>query len=291
MIEITADIVRSLIPSRDEAGHKGTFGTALVIAGSRYMTGAGVLATGSCLRSGVGMVKYLSEEEALLPVQINCPCALTSSLGKDVKDAVRSLKQSLPKTSACLIGPGCDAGDEKICAALTFVLQEAKAVVIDASALTVISEHKEHFLPLISGRTDKGLLPAILTPHPGEFARLTGSELAFGEEGCRAFAEKNKCVLVLKGNDTFISDAQGECYVNIGSNSGLAKGGSGDVLAGLMTGLYAQGMAPLDAAIAAVFIHSLCGKYAAEQKGVRAMLPSDLAGFFPEVLNGILNAR
>ena len=263
---------------------------ALVIAGSRYMTGAGVLATESCLRSGVGMVRYLSEEEALLPVQINCPCALTSSLGEDIKDTVSSLKTGLAKATACLIGPGCDAGDEKIKSALTYVLQESKAVVIDASALNIISCYKDHYLSLIAARADKGLDPAILTPHPGEFARLCGKDVRCGEEGCGAFAKEHKCVLVLKGSDTVISDPNGVCYVNKGSNSGMAKGGSGDVLAGLMTGLYAQGMAPMEAALSAVYIHSLCGKFAAEQKGVRAMLPSDLPGFVPEVMNGILKA-
>lgn len=287
MIEITSDLVRSLMPQRDERGHKGTFGTALIVAGSPYMTGAGVLATESCLRSGAGMVRIISDDDALLPVKINCPCALTAPLGKDVKDALKNVKKYLPKASACLIGPGTDEEDDKIRSVLTYLIPEAGSLVIDASALNIISRYKDHYMPLISARPEKGLDPAVLTPHVGEFARLCDGVLKPDGEGISKFASEYNAVVVLKSSDTLISGGQGDSYVNRGSNSGLAKGGSGDVLAGLLTGLYAQGMKAADAAVAAVYIHAQAGACARSLKGARAMLPSDLPGFFPEVMNGI----
>jgi NAD(P)H-hydrate epimerase len=289
MIEITNDSVRSLLPQRDGRGHKGTFGTALIVAGSPYMTGAGVLAAESCLRSGAGMVRYMSDEKALLPVQIKCPCALTSSIGNDMEESRASIKKYYPKASACLIGPGTDEEDDRIRTILTVLISGAKALVIDASALNIISRYKDHYLPLIASRQDKGLDPAVLTPHLGEFARLCDGVLDPGEEGALKFASEYKTVLVLKSHDTLVADTEGNCYVNKGENSGLAKGGSGDVLSGLMTGLYAQGMKAQDAAVAAVYIHAKAGLCARSQKGERAMLPSDLPDMFPEVINGIFD--
>ena len=289
MLEITKESVRQLMPARDEAGHKGSFGQALIVAGSPYMTGAGVLATESCLRSGVGMVRYMSDDKALLPVQINCPCALTSSIGNDMEESRASIKKYYPKASACLIGPGTDEEDDRIRTVLTILIANAKALVIDASALNIISRYKDHYLPLIASRTDKGLDPAILTPHIGEFTRLCDGVLKADEEGAAKFAQEYKLVLVLKNNNTIVSDPDGECRINKVSNSGLAKGGSGDVLSGLMTGLYAQGMKAEDAAAAAVYIHSQAGIHARSDKGERVMLPSDLPAKFTEVINGIFD--
>lgn len=284
MNEISPDIVRSLIPPRDDKGHKGSFGTALIIAGSRYMTGAGVLSTEAALRSGTGIVRYMSEDEALLPVKIYCPCAVTSPIGED---PIASLKDNLKKATATLIGPGVREDDEKILMILTHVLGRAKTLAADASALNIISRYKDHYLSLIKERQGNGLAPVVLTPHIGEFRRLSGGEYSPDEEGCVRFAKDLGCVLVLKDSDTLIAGPDGRTFINRGCNSGMAKGGSGDVLAGLLTGLLAQGMAPLDAAVAATYIHSQSGVLAAEQKGVRAMLPSDLTGFFPEVMKGL----
>lgn len=284
MNEISSDIVRSLIPPRDDKGHKGSFGTALIIAGSRYMTGAGILSTEAALRFGTGIVRYMSEDEALLPVKICCPCALTSPIGQD---PIASVKANLKKATACLIGPGIPEDDDRIMMILTYILGSAKSVVVDASALNIISRYKDHYLSLVSARHGKGLDPAVLTPHIGEFGRIAGGSYTPDGEGCMRFAKDFGCVLVLKDSDTHIADPEGRTFINKGSNSGMAKGGSGDVLAGLLTGLLAQGMTPVNAAVAATYIHSQCGRLAAEQKGVRAMLPSDLTEFFPEVMKGL----
>ena len=289
MLEITKDSVRQLMPARDPAGHKGTFGQALIVAGSPYMTGAGVLACESCLRSGVGMVRYMSDDKSLLPVQINCPCALTSSIGNDVEESRAAIKKYYPKASACLIGPGTDEEDDRIRTVLTILITNAKALVIDASALNIISRYKDHYLPLIAERSDKGLDPAVLTPHLGEFARLCDGVLKPDEEGAAKFAEEYRLVLVLKNDHTMVSDPEGESYICKVSNSGLAKGGSGDVLSGLLTGLYAQGMRAEDAARAAVYIHSQAGILSRSEKGERVMLPSDLPEKFTDVMNGIFD--
>ena len=289
MIEITKESISSLMPARDDAGHKGSFGQALIVAGSPYMTGAGVLATEACLRSGAGMVRFMSSDEALLPVQINCPCALTSSIGSDIEESRASIKRYYPKASAFLIGPGTDEEDDRIRTILTILITKAKALVIDASALNIISRYKDHYLSLIAARMDQGLDPAVLTPHVGEFSRLCDGVLKPDEEGAVKFAEEYKLVLVLKSNNTLVTDPAGECFINKGNNSGLAKGGSGDVLSGLMTGLYAQGMKAQDAARAAVYIHSQAGMCARSDMGARVMLPSDLPARFKDVMNGIFD--
>jgi len=276
MVEIESGMVAKLFPERPEDGHKGTFGTALICAGSEFMTGAAVLSVDAALRSGVGMVRLMSQKEVLPIVQNNRPCALTTSFEDTPTATVRKLSKLMPKISACGIGPGIDKADPRAAAVLEYLIENAPALVIDASALDIVKSH--NLLPKIAKRVQSGLSPAILTPHVGEYKRLTGG----AEIDCCQFALENKCVTVLKNNKTIIAALDSTCYINKVSNSALAKGGSGDVLTGLITGFAAQGLDPLSAAVAGVHIHSLCGIKLAEQKGVRAGLPSDLTQMLPE---------
>lgn len=280
---IDDDIVRSLAPLRPEDGHKGTFGTALINAGSEYMTGALCLAVSSALRSGAGLVRAMAPDAALDPVRTTCPCALLSAVPEDVADAMRLAASLDKKADAVAVGPGMDIDDPRNKALIMTHILNARRLVIDAGALTVMSRDISEFAPLLSQRVSDGMEPAVLTPHVGEAARLFSYDLKSGdpsglEERCVQFARDNKCVMVLKNHKTLISSQDGKCYINCVGNSGMAKGGSGDVLTGLTAGFLAQGTDALSAAVSAVYIHAVSGDIAAEKIGRRAMLPTDIIG-------------
>jgi len=272
METITSELVAGMAPARSKDGHKGTFGTALIIAGSGYMTGAQVLMTSSALRSGAGMVRVYAPDDSLLPTKVNCPCALTSAWGDTEASAIRDLRRYLAKAACCGIGPGLDEDDRRSAALLETLINESPRLVIDAGALNILAKDRVRLFPMLKARIDKGFEPAVLTPHIGEYRRLTGGI----DQELVQFARDTGCVTVLKSNNTIVSSTDGKCYINNISNSGLAKGGSGDVLSGLLTGLMAQGMDALSASIAAVRIHAECGLILADECGRRAMLPQDM---------------
>lgn len=284
---ITSDMIEKLCPERPEDGHKGTFGTAMIVAGSRFMTGALTLATLSALRSGCGMVRAFAPEDSLTPVSINCPCALLSSWGATDTESIRKCNSYLSSVKAVGIGPGLDEADSRSLALLEHLILNAKNIVIDAGALNIMAKNRERVMPLLAKRVDDlGLAPAVVTPHIGEFKRLIRYEGDMGSEelidlSCQ-FALQNKCIAVVKTHKTIVSDASGKCYINTAGNSGMAKGGSGDVLTGLVTGLLAQGMKPVDASVSGVYLHAISGDLAALDLGKRTMIPEDLPGYFDE---------
>lgn len=271
---ITAELVESKAPVRPGDAHKNDFGHVLICAGSKYMTGALILATETALRSGAGLVTAFSTDDALLPLKANCPCALTAAWEEDVADTLRKANSLMKKASAVAIGPGLDESDPRSKALVEEFLLNAKALVVDAGALNIIAKYKEELLPVLASRKEHGLLPAVITPHVGEMRRLLREEVNY--EICAKFAADNSCLLILKNNKTMIFTPHLTCYSIQGDNSGLAKGGSGDVLTGLTAGLLAQGMKPCDAGISAVYLHSKAGSLAACEIGVRGMLPIDV---------------
>ena len=280
---LTDEMVRNMAPDRPESGYKGTFGTCLITAGSEYMPGAAVLACGAALRSGCGLVRVHSDPRTLDEVSANHPCALQSLRDGMPSGVLRNAGRLLEKADSVLIGPGIPSDDLNILPLLGLYIRDAKKLVVDAGALSAAAHDKEHILPLFRRRET----PAVLTPHMGEFARISA-----GVEGIEPddpshvaalkLAKKLKSVIVLKNSKTVIAVPGGRVYINDAENSGLAKGGSGDVLAGLLAGLLAQGIQPEEAACAAVKIHSEAGLLASDKYGTRAMLPSDLAEFLPE---------
>ena len=271
---VTAEYVKSLAPVRASDSHKNDFGHVLLCAGSKYMTGALVLSGEAALRSGAGLVTAFSQEEALLPVKVNCPCALTSSWEEDVTDTLRKASALLKKTTAAAIGPGLDEADPRSKALTEEFLLNAKVLLMDAGALNIMAQYREELMPLMASRRDRDLSPVVLTPHIGEMRRLLKAEVNY--ENCSRFSADNNAVLVLKNNKTMIFTPHFACYSIQGDNSGLAKGGSGDVLTGLTAGLLAQGMDPCDAAVSACYLHSRAGALAADYIGERAMLPTDV---------------
>ena len=191
----------------------------------------------------------------------------------------RWFAEQLTGKDACLIGPGIPPDSEKLGVMLRIAAEHAPHLVLDAGALTRLS-HDGEAMEAVSRRASRGLQPAVLTPHIGEFGRLLPGYTRDDMRRAGAWAEEKKVTLVLKSHETNIFTSDGKWYSNAVSNSGLAKGGSGDVLAGLLTGLLAQGMTEEDAAVCAVGIHSLAGRLCAKEHGRRAMLPSMLPGYY-----------
>lgn len=277
---ITQDLVSGMAPVRDDTAHKNDFGHVLVIAGSEFMTGALLLSVTSALRSGAGLVTAFSTAEALAPVKVYCPCALTSAWEESVTATLRKASALISKTSAVAIGPGLDESDPRSRALVEEVLLTAGAVVVDAGALNIISRYKEELLPVLASRKSRGLKPAVITPHVGEMRRLLKSEVE--PNVCAKFAADNACLLVLKDNKTLIYTPHDKWYSIQGDNSGMAKGGSGDVLTGLIAGFLAQGIKPCNAGVAAVYFHSRAGALLSNEVGARFMLPADLINKLPE---------
>lgn len=278
---VDAEWVRAHLPCRPAEGHKGSFGKCYLLAGSTGYTGAPVLAAQAAVRSGTGLV-FLGVPEPIYPIAAAktleaMPHPLPSDReGRVMAEALGEIQAKAEKCDAMLIGPGLgrSEGTEQLTAALLKRL--ALPVVLDADGINALSGHMD----VLEVRT----APLVLTPHDGEFARLGGCLECKDRVGvAKAFAEQYGCILVLKGHRTVTACPDGRVFVNTTGNSGMAKGGSGDVLAGLLTGLVAQGMEPGEAAAAAVWIHGRAGDLCAGELGERAMLPSDLIGRFSQV--------
>jgi NAD(P)H-hydrate epimerase len=275
-------------PARPKTSHKGTFGSALVIAGSTGMSGAAVLSGLGALRSGAGLV-FLAVPDAIQSiVAASEPSYLTIGLPSDTAgriagDAGIMLQQAAEGKSAVAIGPGLGQSD-----ALQSVVTELYAkcelpLVVDADGLNLLARSK---LNLGEKRA-----PRILTPHPGEFARLvdrtTGEVQEQREALAVELAARHQIVVVLKGQGTIITDGD-SVAVNKTGNSGMSTGGTGDVLTGLIVGLLAQGMQPLDAARLGTHLHGLAGDLAALQHSEPGLIASDLPRFLGEAWKQVL---
>ena len=268
-----AEEIRGLLPQRSKFAHKGTFGHALMISGSYGMMGAALLAGESCLRSGTGLVTLHVPKFGYGIVQTAFPEAIVSI---DQSDILFSEPPDLSPYSAIGIGPGlgCKPNSGK---GLKMLLERTKVpLVIDADGLNILSQHPD-WLELLPEGT-------ILTPHPKEFDRLAGESTDSYERHLkqREFASMHKVVVVLKGASTGIASPDGRYWFNTTGNSGMATGGSGDVLTGLIAGLLAQGIASLDAALAGVYLHGLAGDLAAESSSEEAVIAGDMILYLGE---------
>ena len=277
--ELNRQSVLSIQPERDPFGHKGSFGKVLLLCGSRGFTGAAYLAAMGALRSGAGLV-YLGVPEsiyAIEAVKLNEPVVfpLSDVDGKLSAEAIPQILNRLPAMDAILIGCGLGISEGTL-AVVKAVLETAVCpVVLDADGINVLSGHMD----ILRGRQ----YPTILTPHDGEFRRVGGSVGDDRMASAGAFASEFGCVLLLKGHRTCITDGQ-TGYVNGTGNPGMAVGGSGDVLAGILTGLLGQGMAPLKAAACGAWLHGAAGDLCAAELGQYAMLPTDMLNALSRLL-------
>ena len=277
--ELNHEDVLKILPERQDWGHKGTFGKILLLCGSRGFTGAAYLAAMGALRCGAGLV-YLGVPEsiyAIEAVKLNEPVVfpLPDSEGKLSTAALPEILKRLPQMDTVLIGPGLGQSEGTL-AVLQAVLENAACpVVVDADGINLLAKHKD----VVRGRTN----PTILTPHDGEFRRLGG---VIGEDRMAAAAEMARelgCIVLLKGHRTCITDGV-TGYRNVTGNPGMAVGGSGDVLAGMITALLGQKIAPLEAAAAAAWLHGAAGDLCANKLGQYAMLPTDMLEELPRLL-------
>ena len=259
--------VAPLLKTRRKFSHKGTYGHALLIAGSYGKMGAAVLSAEACLRSGVGLLHVHLPQVGYNIMQTALPEAMISL---DRYPNYFSEVPDLLPYDAVGIGPGLGK-EHQSQMALKLLLQEYKRpMVLDADALNILAENPT-WLPFLPSS-------AILTPHPKEFERLAGKwEDDFDKlEKQRAFASKYQVVVVLKGAHTSICSPDGKCYFNSTGNPGMATAGSGDVLTGIITGLLAQSYSPLEAAVLGVYLHGFAGDLSAKKVGYEALLASDL---------------
>ena len=279
MKELDHKAVLSILPDRQILAHKGNFGRILLLCGSRGYTGAAYLAAMGALRTGAGLT-YLGVPEsiyAIEAVKLNEPIVfpLPDDDGKLAVSAAEEIKGLLPKMDAALIGPGLGQSKGTL-AALKVVLRDFQgAVVVDADGINLLAQHKY----LLRGRT----APTVLTPHEGEFARIAGGVATDRQTAAEQLALELGAVVVLKGHGTIITDGT-VTYRNPTGNPGMAVGGSGDVLAGMVVSLLGQGVDPVEAAVAAVWLHGAAGDVCAEKLGQYAMLPTDILEELPRLM-------
>lgn len=273
------ELVLSLLPDRNPWGHKGNFGKLLLLCGSRGYTGAAFFAAMGALRAGAGLV-FLGVPESIYgieAVKLNEPVIfpLPDAGGRLSADAVPEILTRLPQMDAVLVGPGLGQSEGTL-AVVRAVLEKAECpVVVDADGINVLSAHRD----LLRGRKS----PTILTPHDGEFARLGG---VIGEDRMAAAADLAHdlgCVVLLKGHETCITDGT-DGYLNPTGNPGMAVGGSGDVLAGVITALLGAGLPPLEAAACGAWLHGAAGDRCAAELGQYGMLPTDMLSALPRLM-------
>ena len=267
------------LPDRDPWAHKGRFGRVLLLCGSLGYTGAAYLAAMGALRCGSGLV-YLGVPQSIYAIEaVKLSEAIVFPLaeedGKLASSALDEILTRLPGMDAVLIGCGLGRSPE-VEQVVCQVLRSAQCpVVLDADGINVIGAHRD----ILRGRS----AATVLTPHAGEFARLGPAMLADDMHTAAAFADNWNCILVLKGHETCITDGSTH-YRNRTGNPGMAVGGSGDLLAGMIVSLVGQGLQPLHAAACAAWLHGAAGDLTAAQLGQMAMLPSDMLQHLPRLL-------
>lgn len=271
---------------RQADAHKGTFGKALIVAGSRGMSGAAVLCGSAALRGGAGLVQVASPSDVQPCVASGNPCYTTACLPIEMKehglaeDAVPVILELAKSAEVLAIGPGLGQS-AKVAEVIEILLVQADLpVVLDADGINALAKLRTDVLK-------RRPAPTVLTPHPGEFARLlkcSADDVQSNREELAArFAHDHSVVLVLKGYKTIVTDGD-RLYRNTTGNPGMATGGTGDVLTGLIAALIAQGLSPFDAAQLGAFVHGKAGDLAAEAKGQVGLIATDLIDFLPLAL-------
>lgn len=278
-------IEKPALPARKPVSHKYSYGRALIIGGSTGYSGAPVLAANACERSGAGLTHLMVPESIYTIAAAKCDGAVVTPLRANANGAVsrgslETVLAALKTADACAIGPGLGHDEDAEFLVENVVRSASCPLILDADAITIAGRNPE----LIRSAG----VPFILTPHEGEFCRL-GGNLANGRlAGALAFSRKYpKAVLVLKGYGTLVVTGE-NASVNPTGGPAMAKGGSGDVLCGMICAFTAQGWEPVKAAEGGVYIHGAAGDLAAERFGDYSVTPSDLIRFLPEVLKACI---
>ncbi len=272
------------LPKRPADSNKGMYGTVLVVAGGRGMAGAAALCGASCLRSGAGLVRIATSAEVQPTVASFEPSYMTYPLACDDDGLIRfepartAIERFLPRVDVLVIGPGLGLSDE-IRRLVAWVVESVDLpTVLDADGLNALAGQMDLLRDLKR--------PLVVTPHPGEFARLTGMTIpqvqADREGQAAALASRSdSLVVVLKGNKTVVTDGQ-RIYVNTSGNPGMASGGVGDVLTGVIAALLGQKLPAFQAAQLGVYVHGLAGDIARDQNGEVGMIAGDIVDSLPD---------
>lgn len=276
-------VFRHLLGPRPRGSHKGDFGHVLVIGGSRGKTGAAAMAGLAALRTGAGLVTVASAQSAIPVIASHAPELMTEALPETETGAIAALDHDLLAglirgKDVIAVGPGLGTHPETVSTVRRLVEEAPQFLVIDADGLNALAGVE------LKGQN------LILTPHPGEMARLTGKRTAEVQADrvgvARGFSTGHGVTVALKGQRTLIAFPDGRVWVNPTGTPGMAKGGSGDILTGMLAGLLAQAPQEVEAAItAAVYLHGLAGEYGAEALGERTLIATDLLAFLPEAMD------
>ena len=267
------DYIRKTIPVRCRNSHKGTFGKLAMLCGSRFMTGAAYFAAISAARTGTGLVTLAADEQTLNVLQTRmAEPVFFDTHGLCDKKSISEVTELFDGSDCALAGCGLGSG-ENIRKSIQYIVKNTKTrLVIDADGINALSGN-------INVLREAANTP-VITPHPAEFARITGKTVAEVQSNrlnlARQFAKDFSCITVLKGASTVIASPDGRTALNRSGNSGLAKGGSGDVLAGVVASFVCQGLDPFDAAVCAVYLHGKASDVLKHQISEYGMLPSDL---------------
>jgi ADP-dependent NAD(P)H-hydrate dehydratase len=287
--ETTVTQIPRLLP-RQRDGNKGTYGKVLVVAGSRGMSGAAILAGTAALRAGAGLVQVAVPDAIADIVASAQPCYMTAALpydpnGRLRRQADREIDRLRKSADVVVIGPGLGLNDDIAEVVKDLVDSPGCPLLLDADALNAVASRPD-LLARLAGPHGE----IVMTPHPGEFARLIGSDpqtvQARRRELAVAFAREHGIVLVLKGAGTVVTDGH-RVYVNATGNPGMATGGTGDVLSGILGALIAQGFANFDASVLGVYLHGLAGDIARDRVGEVSLIATDLIDHLPEAFRAI----
>ncbi len=274
---ITPKDVQPHVAPRLAATHKGTYGHVAIIAGSPGRSGAAVMCARGAIRTGAGLATVMTDAETAKLVHAGSIESMTYA-GSD-------LSEFLQNKDAALIGPGLRDDDASYETVRTMVSEIELPTIIDASALNAFASR--------AGEINPRGLPRVITPHPGELARILGTDTkSIGADriaAAREAARACNCVVVLKGYQTLVAEPDGHVFVNPTGNPGMASGGMGDVLSGMVAALLARGTDPLDAACAAVYLHGLAGDILKEEIGDTGLAATDVAERIPSAIQRVRN--
>ena len=269
---LSRESYRNKLIKRKIYGHKGNYGRAVLVAGSIGCLGAARLATESCIRSGAGLTTLITSSEGRKLLSGSLVEGMLATFEDNEK-----VKYLLSKADAVAFGPGIKEDEESMKLLEEIIIDSPSSIIIDAGGINLLSKNKK----CLCSVKDK----VILTPHPGEMARLIGKDISYVEknriECSRAFAKQYKCIVLLKGYNTIITDGR-NVFINKTGNSKMASGGMGDTLTGIITALVAQGYSNMDATLLGAYIHGLAAEYSARDR--YSIIARDLIESIPFVM-------
>ncbi|MBE6738342.1 MAG: NAD(P)H-hydrate dehydratase [Ruminococcaceae bacterium] len=289
---ICPEYIKSIMPKRSADANKYSVGSLLCVAGSYTMAGAAVLSARAALRTGAGYVRCVVTEEIYPIVSAAVPEAVFLVLpsGKGGAVSARYTKEIIKaanKADAVLCGCGLGQSEDAKSIVESLVFETDTPLLLDADGINIINKHIDILKDVKK--------PLVLTPHEGEMKRLTGIPSSYihnnREAVLKSFCEEYKAVTVLKGKDTLILQHSKEMYKNPTGNAGMAVAGSGDVLAGMIASLMAQGVNAFDSALAGVYLHGLAGDLGARELTEYSLLPSDIIDYIPKAIKSVLKSR